>query len=406
MCVKWIAAKLRKTDGTGKGYSQDAPGHGSVSEFFQKVDSDPERFPGKVSGQKRGRKAVMTPAKRARIASSAMSQKGEGHEPSADVTIARRPAATLNPETKKPFRDKTIQKVWLEDCYDFDPGRPWKLQAPLQNIFLPDDIKQQRLAMAKHILRQEPHGDDAGWWLRNVVWMDPCCSVLPRSRRQYDKMRRAELGNKKRYISDDARLYSRNLRGPKESLKQASFEAERISWVMVLARGVMAVHMLPEGWAVNGEGMTAVAAELPAILRRMLGAKALLPRVLFTDRGTGMYAPSGHIVGDYAAAVDTAGFRPYWGPVAKQQSPDMGDMLLHETAVAWFRSKMKREKPATHPWEENRAQWSTRAARCVRQINAEHDVAGLCREFPSRLEQRLESEGERLRKCKSAARTA
>ena len=72
-------------------------------------------------------------------------------------------------------------------------------------------------------------------------------------------MRRAELGNKKRYISDDARLYSRNLRGPKESLKQASFEAERISWVMVLARGVMAVHMLPEGWGVNGEGMAAVA---------------------------------------------------------------------------------------------------------------------------------------------------
>ena len=55
---------MRKTDGTGKGYSQDAPGHGSVSEFFQKVDADPEWFPGKVSGQKRGRKAVMTPAKR------------------------------------------------------------------------------------------------------------------------------------------------------------------------------------------------------------------------------------------------------------------------------------------------------------------------------------------------------
>ena len=156
--------------------------------------------------------------------------------------------------------------------------------------------------------------------------------------------------------------------------------------------------MMPEGWTVNGEGMAAVATELPAILRRMLGPNALLPRVLFTDRGTGMYAPSGHIVADVANAADAAGFRPYWGAVAKQQSPDMGDMLLRETAVAWFRSKMKREKPSTQPWEESRAQWSTRAARCVREINKDNDVAGLRREFPSRLQQCLDSEGERLRK--------
>ena len=239
--VKWIAPKLRKTDDAGKGCSEEAPGHGSVSEFFHKVDADPCWYPGKISGKKRGRPAVMTPGKRARIASSAMSQKGEGHEPSVDVTVSRRPAATLNPVTKKAFCDKTIRKVFVEDCYDFGPEYPWKLQAPLQKIFLPDDVKQHRVSMARHILLQEQRGDDAAWWLRNVVWMDPCCSVLPRSRRQYDKMSRAELGNKKRYISDDARLYSRNLRGPKESLKQASFEAERISWVMVLARGVMTV---------------------------------------------------------------------------------------------------------------------------------------------------------------------
>ena len=40
---------------------------------------------------------------------------------------------------------------------------------PLQKIFLPDEVKQHRLTMAKHILHHEPHGDDVGWWLRNVV---------------------------------------------------------------------------------------------------------------------------------------------------------------------------------------------------------------------------------------------
>eukprot|EP00974_Lingulodinium_polyedra_P084359 8167464-Lingulodinium_polyedra.AAC.1 len=70
--------------------------------------------------------------------------------------------------------------------------------------------------------------------------MDPCASILPRSRRRHEKMRRATLGNRRRYISDDARAYSRNLRAPKEVLKQNSREAERISWLMVLSRGVVA----------------------------------------------------------------------------------------------------------------------------------------------------------------------
>ena len=399
--VTWIASELLTTDSSGKRYSADAPQHGSLSEFFKKVDADADWYPGKQkTDKKRGPQPILTRAKRARIASSAMSQKGEGHEPSVDVTVARCPAATFNPETKKPFSDKTIRKVFLEECYDFDPAQPWKLQTPLQKIFLSDDVKAQRLSMARHILCEKPHGheDNAGWWLRNVVWMDPCCSILPRSRQHYDRMRQAELGNRRRYISDDARLYSRNLRGRKESLKQATYEAERISWIIVVARGVVAVHMLPAEWKLNGEGMASVAAELPQILRGMLGRGAPLPRLLFTDRGTGMYAPSGLVVNVYRKALAEAGIRPYWGENAKQQAPDMGDMLLHETAVSWFRNRMRREKPVALPWEETRSQWAERAARCVRFINSENDVAGLCREFATRLQDCIDSEGERLRK--------
>ena len=137
---------------------------------------------------------------------------------------------------------------------------------------------------------------------------------------------------------------------------------------------------------------------LPGVLRRMLGKDALLPRVLFTDRGTGMYASNGHIVRDFANAADAAGFRTYWGCIAKRQAPDMGDLLLHETAVSWFRSKMRREKPSALPWCETRAQWTARAARCVAAINAEYDVAGLCREFPARLHDCKERGGDRIPK--------
>ena len=99
-------------------------------------------------------------------------------------------------------------------CFDFDAAHPWKLQMPLQKVFLPADVKAHRLAMCRQILEAEAHGSDAAWWSRNVVWIDPRASILPRSQRQYEKMRRAQLGNKKRIISDDARMYSRNLRAP------------------------------------------------------------------------------------------------------------------------------------------------------------------------------------------------
>ena len=64
------------------------------------------------------------------------------------------------------------------------------------------------------------------------------------------------------------------------------------------------------------------------------GKDVRLPRVLFTDRGAGMYSPHGHVVRVYEAAVEKTGLRLYWGPNAQQQSPDLGDVLLHETAVS------------------------------------------------------------------------
>ena len=111
----------------------------------------------------------------------------------------------------------------------------------------------------------------------------------------------------------------------------------------------------------------------------MLGDGAPLPRNVFTDRGTGMYIPSGKIVREYQAAIDEAGFNVYWGPDAQKQSPGMGDVLLHETAVSWFRKGMKSEQPECVPWEETQGQWARRAQRVVRKVNKEYDVAGLCR---------------------------
>ena len=92
---------------------------------------------------------------------------------------------------------------------------------------------------------------------------------------------------------------------------------------MVLARGVVHVEVLPQDWEVDGEGMAFAIRLLPKVLRRMLGESARLPRTLCTDRGTGMYSPAGHVVHEYAAAVEEAGFHLLWGPCAKRQAWDI-----------------------------------------------------------------------------------
>ena len=120
----------------------------------------------------------LTAAKRKILAASAMAIKARGGEPTPIEVIQRCKKASFNPRTKRPFCEKTVQKVFFEDCYDFDPGFPWKHQAPLQKVFIPDDVKGRRLAMAQHILRQERSGQ---WWFRQVVWFDPCASIIPGS---------------------------------------------------------------------------------------------------------------------------------------------------------------------------------------------------------------------------------
>ena len=286
------------------------------------------------------------------------------------------------------------EKSPVQDCYDFNADRPWKLQHALQKVFLSPAVKLHRYNMSKHLLRRGPN---AAWWTYQVIWFDPCCSIIPGSQNQYDKMRQALRGNR-RYISDDAKMYSPNLKGPTTALKQKTFEGRKVNWIMVLARGVVHVEVMPDDWKVNGKGLAAFVQRLPSVLRRMLGDEARLPRNVFTDRGTGMYTPVGKISTEYYSALQKSGFRAYWGDDAARQSPDMGDMLLHETAVAWFRKCMRATKPVVAPWEETAQQWTARSRKATRSLNQRYDVASLCAEFPYHLSQVVAKEGDRLRK--------
>ena len=243
--LPWIAARVTKVGG-------GHPGTPALHELFAKIDADADWFPGKHTGVKRGPKPLLTASKRRCIAESAMAAKrNHGMEPCVPAVVASCPQATLNPKTKKPFCARTLRTVFTAECYDFDPDHPWKFQGALQKVFLPEPVKQHRLAMAKHILR---YGQAPQWWSQHVVWFDPCASIIPGSQKQYDQMRQA-LRGRKRYISDNAKEYSPNLQGPPTALKQRRWEGKRVSWFMVLARGVAHVEVMPPDWMLNGAGL-------------------------------------------------------------------------------------------------------------------------------------------------------
>ena len=118
--LPWIAARVSKVGG-------GHPTPPSLHEMFVKIDNDPDWFPGKHSGTKRGPKPMLTAVKQRCIAQSAMTAKQKHkQDPCVAAVVLACPVSTHNPKTKRPFCDKTIQGVFTEDCFDFDPGHPWK----------------------------------------------------------------------------------------------------------------------------------------------------------------------------------------------------------------------------------------------------------------------------------------
>ena len=80
---------------------------------------------------------------------------------------------------------------------------------------------------------------------------------------------------------------------------------------------------------------------------------------------------------------------------AKKQAPEMPDLLLHETAVSWVRSALRRSKPEVLPWKETPEQWSRRMLRAVEAAN-QHDAEALCADFQNRVEECLVANGAKL----------
>ena len=86
------------------------------------------------------------------------------------------------------------------------------------------------------------------------------------------------------------------------------------------------------------------------------------------------------------------------GENAASQPPDLADVLLHETAVGWTRTYFKK-----HPMvrrgtlAEQTELIKAKFLECERYINSNHAVAQLCRDWPKRTQELVDSKGGRLK---------
>jgi len=385
-----IAAEVEKVGG-------GTPNDNTIRLWREKFDADPQWYPGKQAegAQKAGRKKVITKQQEATIAKSAMALKAQGIEATAKEIKARCPAATLNPETDEAFSDKVILEVFKTRCYDNDPEVPWKHVSPKCKTALSPELKVLRAGWGATMLELR---HQRGWYHRHILWMDPCNSIVPgRPKTEFDQ-RMASYGKGKRWISDDARDDSRNLRSSPYVNKTLQWGDKRIWWYVFLTQGKVHVEVMADGWS-QWEGQAAVVAMLPGILKKMLGRDATFPDHVFTDRGPGYYHPSsGTINPQYLDALTEHGFTPFAGEHSKWQPPDLADVLLHETAVSWIRKFLKQ-----HPvrlvkdMDENTRRVKAVLQEACSHINTHYEVDDLCSSLPDRLQALVEKEGERLK---------
>ena len=142
---------------------------------------------------------------------------------------------------------------------------------------------------------------------------------------------------------------------------------------------------------------------LPALLNEMLGRSARKPRTIFTDRGPGFYHRRWEaITGDYESACREHGFKSSQGSNSKKgphaQPGDIGDVLLHETAISWMRRREEATRP-TKPWEETPHDVAARLQAAVCHVNEQFEARALCKEFPKRLHDLVNTtRGDRLPK--------
>ena len=101
---------------------------------------------------------------------------------------------------------------------------------------------------------------------------------------------------------------------------------------------------------------------------------------------------------EFDDALRAHGLRAFMGQDARQQPGSLQEVMLHETAVAWWRSLLSQSTPRA-PAEDTRDAYLTRLREACAHVNDNFDVDGLSWELPGGVQQHLELKGDKLPKC-------
>ena len=372
------------------------PSTQSLADLFHKIDSDSGWFPGKkgVGVAPPDPEPVLRGAKRKAVADAALALKRRGVGPTHADIVAQCPSATINPATQQAVHPHRVYKVLKEDCYDRDPEFPWRNQHRVSKKALTADARGRRLQWAKSML---PTEHSHNWYYQNLVWTDICNSVLARSAKKANEQPLARKGGRG-WISNDSKYEPENMRADTNLLKLAGSDTERVYWAPMLMQGKLHVEILPPGFpGQTQEGAAILVQKVRAALNIRFQGVTHPPKVLAVDRGNGFYVQtSGGITHGYKAALQACGLKNFMGENCGLQPGQLGDVLLHETAVAWIRRRERRTVPA-RAWDETREALAQHLKAIVRDINVKHDIDSLCRKFPERLQLLVDGKGKKLR---------
>lgn len=374
---------------------KEHPTEQAIGKLIAKFEEDSDWFPGKMYGSLGGAPQQIPNLNKAIVARSAMAYKSAGNEPTYANTIARNQKAALNPMIGKVFSPDTMSRIFQERCYDEDPSDTWKHLPRLSGKPLTPQEIAKRLASGRFM--EGNHTPE--WYFKHMVWTDICCDLQPLSRKKAQLQNMARKGSSG-WQSKGSRSKSYNKREDKGHLKiKQNKESKRVYWMPVLARGKLHVEFLGSEFPGDKvEGMEEFVEKLAKAIRLRFPGHRDRPSIVYVDRGEGFYASNGKITEVFAAELQKHRLKAFHGKDAEKQPGRSGDLWLHETAVSWIRERMKRTQPV-EPWAESEPQLEKRLKAAAAHCTSEHDIEGLCKEFPSRMYDLVHvKKGDRLNK--------
>ena len=142
-----------------------------------------------------------------RLVSAAKQIKAEGDEPTYSAVVAACPQATMNPSTNEPVDKRLVYTVFRECCYDDDPADTWDHRPRLAQSALDRPAIEKRFLFANHMLTTRRA---AQWFYMNLVWVDICRSILPRTQRKAAALALARKGMKGWQSKGSCEISSKN----------------------------------------------------------------------------------------------------------------------------------------------------------------------------------------------------